>query len=839
VLISVIEPPSNGLRLQAVGSIVSGRANASHNLGGRQWVPVLTSKEDLVNWLGGKPRDVASCIAMRASLRSVPAGLTQLHGLARTATPHDKLLRMFRSLAAIWAIAAFPSRRETLTAVVVASRSGSVSANIERAARFATASTVGESDAVAVEFAQESIDCAIEAIAVSGKQPFRDFLRACATDAEILDQRTSPTVLALSQLWPGGVPPRWCLEDIEELKMLLADGDGWDVWTDWYQDRLNGNTPNQSLEAARVTIPEELWKSPRKANEYIRGLVTEPQIFPGILTEADLERQIFSLSHNEALVVGLRASLRAFPQFSPENPADPELAILTVIRVMSSAWVAALFPDRAPHRIRSNAALVSLLDTRQPLTRAAVDANSYSASDGQSRAAAGIVASAIRELRAQAANQDGRAAGVVFGMAVTDDMNDLQGAAPTAVAQLPLWPGPMAPDWTSQRWSVLKQELISLGVGWEVWVDWYEDRLAGTTRSEAQEFVYVNVPEEMWAEGPARVNTWISRKIEQLQSPSSPIDALPTVPAQQPAAIEPIWSKSRLTLSKTVAKTDLKGRAFTAALSSLREELQTFANDIAHQVNIDKRFLAVVQRLSDQVPRKAPIQSQIFRLGHAETIFAAYANTVDTEWPPVLAAQYHALALHFDRTMRQVPLWREFKRNAAKGTLAPNQIQEAALLATEMAATLRFEETADLVDEIIPHTVEQMADSLRTALAANSETPDAAIEAGAELLAYDVVESVNNILKSIFQAAIWTGIPSTLKKASAKFGDEASKSIINEAGRLGKNVGPALTKWARRTVKVGIGTGGTYYFGKPLILWVASNYPEAFSWLTPVTRLFS
>jgi hypothetical protein len=131
-----------------------------------------------------------------------------------------------------------------------------------------------------------------------------------------------------------------------------------------------------------------------------------------------------------------------------------------------------------------------------------------------------------------------------------------------------------------------------------------------------------------------------------------------------------------------------------------------------------------------------------------------------------------------------------------------------------------------------------MAESLGAALTANSENPNAAIDAGAELLAYDVVESVNNILKSIFQVAIWTGIPSTLSKAGAKFGAEANKSIVTEAGRLGKNVGPALTKWARRAVKTGIGTGSSYYYGKPLILWLTSNYPEAFSWLAPITKLF-
>jgi hypothetical protein len=748
--------------------VLGGVYAPSQPVGGK-WVPVFTSKEDLVDWLGGKPHGIASCIAMRASLRAAGSGLTGVRGFGRTATAQFKVLRTFRGLAVAWAIAAFPAHRKALLAAT--SLSSSDRPDIQRATEYALASA-GGGDTEAVIFAEKSIDDLIEAIAVRGKEPFEDFLRACSTDAEILERGTSPAVLALVELWPEAVPPRWFLEDVEDLKMtLLALGEGWDVWTEWYEDRLKGNTPNQSLEAARLTIPGDLWESPRRANEYIRQLVEDPQIFSSVLSESALALQIFGLSHSEAVVVGLRASLRAIPLFSREDVAEPNM--LAALRVMSSAWVAARFPNSAPHRVRSQAALTSFSGTRHPLARAASGANSYSATDGQSRATAELVTQAIGELRSYAANLDGYAAGEVFGMSVSDDMNDLRDAASVQVAQLPLWSGGSPPAWTLQRWDELKRKLISLGIGWEVWVDWYENRIAGNTRSEEQEFAYANVPDDLWADGPARVNTWILRKIEQLQSGTSSVDIqpadedFPTVPVQRPAAIEPIWSNGRLTVSRTVVKTDLKGRAFTAALRSLREELQTFADDIAHQVNIDKRFVAVVQRLSDRIPRRGPVQSEIFSLGHAETIFAAYANTVDAEWPPVLAAQYHALALHFDRTMRQVPLWREFKRNAAKGALSSSQIRETALLATEIAAALRFEEATNFVDGIIPRSVEQMAESLGAALTANSENANTAIDAGAELLAYDVVESVNNILKSIFQVAIWTGIPTTLSKAGA------------------------------------------------------------------------
>jgi hypothetical protein len=225
--------------------------------------------------------------------------------------------------------------------------------------------------------------------------------------------------------------------------------------------------------------------------------------------------------------------------------------------------------------------------------------------------------------------------------------------------------------------------------------------------------------------------------------------APPAIPAQQRAAIEPVWSKGRLTLRKAAAKSDLKGRKFTAALKNLREELRGLSGAVA-VANVDPRFVSYSKVLAEQVPEKAPRQADLFRLGHAGGVFAGYAKTVNEEWPPFLAARFHALSLHFDDVMRQSPLWREFKRNAAQQALTPQQLGEAASLAQTTADAIRGEEAADIIDPAIPQALEKLAEPLHSA---GNELDF--IEAGCDLLAYDVVESVNNIVKGILQAAIW------------------------------------------------------------------------------------
>jgi hypothetical protein len=44
---------------------------------------------------------------------------------------------------------------------------------------------------------------------------------------------------------------------------------------------------------------------------------------------------------------------------------------------------------------------------------------------------------------------------------------------------------------------------------WDVWFDWYEQRLRGSSTGEEYELVFASVPEEEWDKGPAAANAWI------------------------------------------------------------------------------------------------------------------------------------------------------------------------------------------------------------------------------------------------------------------------------------------------------------------------------------------
>ena len=78
-------------------------------------------------------------------------------------------------------------------------------------------------------------------------------------------------------LWLGGLPV-WVGRKWAELKDELPETEGWQVWIDWYEARLTGESSNERIEFDLVMIPKEDWaQGPIHANGIIARLVeTEP-----------------------------------------------------------------------------------------------------------------------------------------------------------------------------------------------------------------------------------------------------------------------------------------------------------------------------------------------------------------------------------------------------------------------------------------------------------------------------------------------------------------------------------------------------------------------------------
>ena len=96
-----------------------------------------------------------------------------------------------------------------------------------------------------------------------------------------------------------------------------------------------------------------------------------------------------------------------------------------------------------------------------------------------------------------------------------------QGERPDeTVAQLsetPLWPDG-TPVWASRAWEDFRDRLPDVE-GWQVWMDWYEARLAGRKLDAELESRLMAIPDGDWAQGPSHVNGIIRTLIKSQADP--------------------------------------------------------------------------------------------------------------------------------------------------------------------------------------------------------------------------------------------------------------------------------------------------------------------------------
>jgi hypothetical protein len=637
----------------------------------------------------------------------------------------------------------------------------------------------------------------------------------------------------------------------------------------------------------------------------------------GLLAEInnreELEAWLRMQPREVAVTLAARAALRVLPLVWTARYAGYkgdlfEDIVLPVFRATAVAWATAKYPAHATRLKGAAASAASVARTAASATTSTGGGHNFAAAAAGAAAMStleypepssdtpfrvtGIVEAAINASGAAAANAAAATlsavTGAAFWPAVSIDATRVEGPA-SAIDGSPLWTQGQPVELQS-LWQELKVALRATKQDWEVWTDWYDDRLDGRVREEERELAYVRIDDALWNQGPAIVNAEIKRRIDEQISygdlhaiEDSDIAAIagivsmgvaepkprrrkkerkltpvPEIPPQQPAALEPVWSNGILVLPSTSAEIDGDPEALASALKVLRQEIAELADDADGEANIDKRPIAYLRRNAGRIPDHAPTQDELFRLAHVKEFLEGYSIIVNKEWPDFLARRFHTLTLHFDRTVRQFPKWRAFVRNANKDRLTPEQAAEVPALAQAMVDALRDEDAREFIDPLIPAALKKLQAPLRSDGENAAQTQLPAVRMEALLIAEDTVESINNIVKEAVAAALpeakvpkapsgtrtvspkaTMGIRETAKEALSGFDVEAKKSVIKEMKRLGKETGPAITRWVKRLVFGGSaiagGTGAAYGLAHHLI----HAFPDKFQWLQPLMAFFS
>lgn len=250
----------------------------------------LKTREDIIEWLVDEPQEVVIVFAARAALRAVPflSSATVKKGDFAAASSVI-ILRTFYSLRTTLCKGIHPEMNINFTSAAEAA---------DEAAEIVDGITVHHSYThAAVYMAYFAAQSTLKDDAILYSDAAADIVNTTAADNPtfwktynydrdfLRQQRSLPaqTALALSSqpLWPNeptGIPllltARW---DELRQKLIKLDED-WNIWVEWYQDRLNGASPATAidLEIAKINSLEKNYNRGAKvANAELKRLSDE------------------------------------------------------------------------------------------------------------------------------------------------------------------------------------------------------------------------------------------------------------------------------------------------------------------------------------------------------------------------------------------------------------------------------------------------------------------------------------------------------------------------------------------------------------------------------------
>jgi TIR domain len=262
----------------------------------------INSREQLTAWLRRQTGEVSRMLSVRWTLRALPMLV-----LYRGDLLSDLVLPTFRVVAVSWAGVKYPSHEMDWNADAARATAARAFGAAARAALVADA-ILGSDAAIiraAVAFGARAFAAAADNdsdarafAAATGARAFATvatttaaaaYWSAIAADATRSEGGVAASIIADSPLWPND-PPGELLSMWQQLKAQLnADKQGWHVWTDWYEARLEGRVREEERELAYVRIDSGLWdQGSAIVNDEIKrllGMCSSPTESPSVLPE--------------------------------------------------------------------------------------------------------------------------------------------------------------------------------------------------------------------------------------------------------------------------------------------------------------------------------------------------------------------------------------------------------------------------------------------------------------------------------------------------------------------------------------------------------------------------
>ena len=419
----------------------------------------------------------------------------------------------------------------------------------------------------------------------------------------------------------------------------------------------------------------------------------------------------------------------------------------------------------------------------------------------------------------------------------------------SSMAAYPLWLDPaLMPNSFFAKLSNFRVEIFKQNNGSDFWLEWFLNRIDGKAHSflglnsrQDEKFIMQIVQETdtFWNQDFTIINRKLKNRLaaareasknelknESLEQAITP-DVNLNIPAQSSAAMRPIIEKGRLVLPKNLVATDIGDAVFKNRLKALNSQIRKLVASVRAESNIDHRAASALEELAQLIENGEPDQVTLFEFAHGLAFLNGFKDSVNEQWPDVLAQHYGAMLKNYDEAVKQVPEWRDMTHiaNSPLEALTETQTKAVCVIVGPISQTLS--DSAEFIAADIPIELNKLAKS-ENHFDLGVDTVANELAIGSDLLTYDLLESINNIFKSLAEES-----RPVLTDMAHSFTGAMKKQAVKESESLGKQLVQVLFA----LLKTGIGTVvgaviGTTALGPYLV----SQFPHQFAWLEPILR---
>jgi hypothetical protein len=217
----------------------------------------------------------------------------------------------------------------------------------------------------------------------------------------------------------------------------------------------------------------------------------------------------------------------------------------------------------------------------------------------------------------------------------------------------------------------------------------------------------------------------------------------------RPASVETAVRNGVVVLAHDEPLSDLGANTAKAAAADLAQGLKQLASEAA-SAQADRRIVDFLLKAADTIEQAVHDQTKLFESGRNQKALDRYSETVDSEWSPILGAQYHGLVVQFAQVLNHFEAWREF---IAKPVVAAVPIAPAELAANVEEIYDELIKVKAAFADVVLVRLHSLALTFRQAVS-RLQIDDASFPMNAqvvEVLLSDLVVSVSNVLLSLAQ----------------------------------------------------------------------------------------